>query len=211
MPSAIFAAKIGPGLTDKAATVGWIGGVAGVRIAIVAVGASRGRSNRRSPVNGPSGLPTRNSCHANGCQRTTDPRLRALNRQRDAALLRPTERQQCRTCEGRRRNRNLFQTHLHGFSPVPFAPSVSQCARAEAALCDRSTVSRSSRPVPFTIRAIAACDDLGNRLTRRWSADLAALRQHLIGDAKLCEQLCREISAAAAVRIGDRPGGKQRG
>jgi len=58
-------------------------------------------------VGSASVLSPRNSRDAHGCQRATHPRLRTLDRQRDAALFTPAEGEQCRTCEGRGGNRNI--------------------------------------------------------------------------------------------------------
>lgn len=105
--SAILAVEIRPGLARIALSIG--------RIVIVAVGPRcRRRSDRRSAVHCPSRVATRNTCTTHRRQRTADARLRALEGNRNAPLLRPAQRQQCRRCECRCCNGNRFQIHLHG-------------------------------------------------------------------------------------------------
>jgi hypothetical protein len=65
----------------------------------------------------PPVLSARNPRNAEWGQRSTDPRLGALDPQRDAALFRPAEREQCHTRDGRGCDCSSSQSHLHGFSP----------------------------------------------------------------------------------------------
>jgi hypothetical protein len=74
------------------------------------------------PVYRPPVLSTRNPSNAEWGRRSAGPRLGALDPQRDAALFRPAEREQCHTCDGRGCDCSFFQSHLHGFSPSLHAP-----------------------------------------------------------------------------------------
>jgi len=81
-----------------------------------------GDCGREQSVPRPPVLSTRNPSNADWSRRSTGPRLGALDPQRDAALFRPTEREQCHTRDGRGCDCSSFQSHLHGFSPSLHAP-----------------------------------------------------------------------------------------
>ena len=137
MLSAVFAAIVGPGLTYVALAVGRI-------TTVIVCARSRCCSDRGSAVDSPSRCPAGNTRHTHGRQRPTDPRLRRLNGQRNAALVRPAGRKQRRARESRTCNRKGSQSHLHGVFSV-YLPdllsgpiSLSRCGRRlDAPLPDR--------------------------------------------------------------------------
>src|SRR6185436_1303137 len=95
-------------------------------------GADRGGTDR-----GPTPLPAGDARDADGGQRTTDPCLRALDRQRDALLFGPVKREHGRACEDGDRDGSFSQTCLfHGFSPgLPHAELSCERPWPTLALC----------------------------------------------------------------------------
>jgi hypothetical protein len=90
----------------------------------------------------PPRMSTCNTRTAHGSERATGPRLSALDRQRDAALLRPAEGQYCCACEGRGHNGKLSKTSLfHGVPPKVAPVDVYYLLR----VCSRA---RSKNPRP---------------------------------------------------------------
>jgi hypothetical protein len=91
----------------------------------------------------PPRMSTCNTRTAHGSERATGPRLSALDRQRDAALLRPAEGQYCCACEGRGHNGKLSKTSLfHGVPPKVAPVDVYYLLR----VCSRA---RSKNPRPM--------------------------------------------------------------
>jgi hypothetical protein len=103
-------------------------------VAIVVVVVPRrggsGDYSRQHSVSGcrPAGLSTRNPGNPDWGRRSIDPSLGAFDPQRNSAVFRPTERQQCHTRNGRGCDYYSFQNHFHGFSPS-LHPAFRQCTR----------------------------------------------------------------------------------